>query len=67
MKNNYITAIFIMINTLLSLIFQVLFSESPCNPHPLFNNLSNQSISGCEEKEFDKMKIEFTVKDGTWI
>ncbi|WP_236135992.1 OmpA family protein [Mongoliitalea daihaiensis] len=60
-------AIFIMINTLLSLIFQVFFSQTPCDPHPLFNILPNHSISGCEEKEYDKIKMEFTDKDGTWI
>lgn len=48
-------------------VVQQSFSQSPCNPHPLFNILPNHSISGCEEKEFDKMKMEFTDKDGTWI
>ncbi|MGY6744438.1 MAG: OmpA family protein [Cecembia sp.] len=29
--------------------------------------LPNHSISGCEEKEFDKLKLDYTDKDGTWI
>ncbi|MBW3469932.1 OmpA family protein [Arthrospiribacter ruber] len=44
-----------------------IFAQSHCDPHPLFNILPNHSISGCEEKEFDKMNMEFTDKDGTWI
>lgn len=43
------------------------FSKTPCDPHPLFNILPQHSISGCEEKEYDKIQLDYTDKDGTWI
>ncbi|MGY6520888.1 MAG: OmpA family protein [Mongoliitalea sp.] len=55
------TAIFVV------MVAQQTFPQSPCNPHPLFNMLPNHSISGCEEKEFDKLKLDYTDRDGTWI
>jgi outer membrane protein OmpA-like peptidoglycan-associated protein len=58
---------FLVISFILTFSFQASFSKSPCDPHPLFNILPNHSISGCEEKEYDKIKMEFTDKDGTWI
>jgi outer membrane protein OmpA-like peptidoglycan-associated protein len=44
-----------------------IFAQSHCDTHPLFNILPNHSISGCEEKEYDILKVDFTDKDGTWI
>ncbi|PRY85028.1 OmpA family protein [Mongoliibacter ruber] len=44
-----------------------IFAQSPCNPHPLFNVLPQHSISGCEEKEYDNIQVDYTDKDGTWI
>lgn len=56
---------------LISAVFYTVFfnalAQSPCDPHPLFNILPQHSISGCEQKEYDKIKVEFTDKDGTWI
>ncbi|WP_291788735.1 OmpA family protein [Cecembia sp.] len=43
------------------------FAQSPCDPHPLFNMLPQHSISGCEEKEYDKIQVDYTDKDGTWV
>jgi hypothetical protein len=43
------------------------FAQSPCDPHPLFNMLPQHSISGCEEKEYDKIQVDYTEKDGTWV
>lgn len=61
-----------MYKFLFTLILMVLgaqqsFAQSPCDPHPLFNMLPNHSISGCQEKEFDHLNVEFTDKDGTWV
>ncbi|EOZ96724.1 hypothetical protein A33Q_2034 [Indibacter alkaliphilus LW1] len=44
-----------------------IFAQSPCDLHPLLNALPQHSISGCEEKEYDKLKVDFTDRDGTWI
>lgn len=65
-KNNCMAKIFFSIFLGLLISFNV-FSQTPCNPHPLFNMLPQHSISGCEEKEYDKIKIDFTDKDGTWV
>lgn len=65
-KNNCMAKIFSSIFLGLLISFNV-FSQTPCNPHPLFNMLPHHIISGCEEKEYDKIKIDFTDKDGTWV
>ncbi|WP_194774397.1 OmpA family protein [Pararhodonellum marinum] len=43
------------------------FAQSPCNPHPLFNILPQHSVSACEEKEYEVLKVDFMDKNGDWI
>jgi len=61
-----------MTKFLFALIFAVLvaqqsFSQSPCDPHPLFTKMPNHSISGCEEYEYDKINIRYQDEDWNWI
>ncbi|SIT02301.1 Outer membrane protein OmpA [Belliella pelovolcani] len=53
--------------TLLFCVLSFGYAQSPCNPHPLFNSLPQHILSDCEEKEFDKIQIDYTDKDGTWV
>lgn len=43
------------------------FAQSPCNPHPLFNSLPQHNISGCEEREYEVLKMTYYDKNSNWI
>lgn len=48
-------------------LFSSAYSQSSCDPHPLFNMLPNHSLTGCDEKEFDVLKLDFVDKEGAWV
>ncbi len=43
------------------------FSQTPCQNHPLFSMLPEHKVSGCEEKEFDVLEVEYRDRDGNWV
>lgn len=48
-------------------LFSSAYSQSSCDPHPLFNMLPNHYLDGCDEKEFDVLKVNVVDKDGAWV
>lgn len=40
---------------------------SQCNPHPLFSMLPQHSVSRCEEKEYEVLKLAYYDKTDKWV